>query len=59
MVALTPVEAQLTRLVAQGLSNWEVAAQLCVAPGTVAFHLRSTFVEHGITSPGQLAQLAR
>ena len=58
LVALTPMEAQVARLVAQGLSNKDVAAQLWISPRTVAFHLRGVFVKLGISSRGALAQLS-
>jgi DNA-binding CsgD family transcriptional regulator len=57
LVALTPMEAQVARLVAQGLSNKDVATQLWISPRTVAFHLRGVFAKHGITSRGELSQL--
>jgi DNA-binding CsgD family transcriptional regulator len=56
-VALTPMETQVARLVAQGMSNKDVAAQLWISPRTVAFHLRGVFAKHGIVSRGELAQL--
>ena len=43
LVDLTPMEAQVARLVVQGLSNKDVAAQLWISPRTVAFHLRGAF----------------
>ena len=52
---LTPQEAQVAELVAQGLSNREVAAQLFVSPRTVEFHLRNVFAKRGLTSRSQLA----
>ena len=57
LVALTPMEIQVARLVAQGLSNKDVAAQLWISPRTVAFHLRGVFAKAGVTSRGALAQL--
>lgn len=57
LVALTPMESQVARLVAQGLSNKDVAAQLWISPRTVAFHLRGVFAKAGISSRGALAQL--
>jgi DNA-binding CsgD family transcriptional regulator len=56
-IALTPMEAQVARLVAQGLSNKDVATQLWISPRTVAFHLRGVFAKHGISSRGELGQL--
>jgi DNA-binding CsgD family transcriptional regulator len=53
---LTAQELQVTKLVAAGLSNREVAAQLFVSPRTVDFHLRNVFTKLGVTSRSQLAQ---
>jgi len=51
------MEAQVARLVAQGASNKDVAAQLWISPRTVAFHLRGVFAKLGVSSRGSLAQL--
>ena len=53
---LTAQELQVTKMVADGLSNREVAAQLFVSPRTVDFHLRNVFTKLGVTSRSQLAQ---
>jgi len=57
LVELTPMERKVAQLVATGLSNKDVAAQIWVSPRTVAFHLRNVFAKAGVTSRGQLAQL--
>jgi DNA-binding CsgD family transcriptional regulator len=54
---LTPTEAQVAQLVAQGLANRDVAAQLFVSPRTVDFHLRNVYAKLGITSRGELAHV--
>jgi DNA-binding NarL/FixJ family response regulator len=54
---LTPREFHAARLVAQGLSNKEVAAQLYLSPRTIDFHLRNVFRKLDITSRTQLARL--
>jgi DNA-binding NarL/FixJ family response regulator len=54
---LTQQELQIARLVAQGLSNREVAAHLFLSPRTIDFHLRNVFRKLGVTPRMQLAQL--
>ncbi len=56
-VLLTPTELKVAQLVASGLSNKDVAAQIWVSPRTVAFHLRNVFAKAGVTSRGELSQL--
>jgi DNA-binding CsgD family transcriptional regulator len=55
--ALTPQELQVATLVAQGMSNRDVAGQLFVSPRTVDFHLRNVFAKLGISSRGELARV--
>ena len=54
---LTAQERQISRLVAEGLSNKEVAAQLFLSPRTIDSHLRNVFQKLGVTSRTQLARL--
>jgi DNA-binding CsgD family transcriptional regulator len=54
-VGLTPQEGAVARLVAQGLTNREVAAQLVVSLNTIEYHLKNVYSKLGITSRSQLA----
>ncbi|MGH9214580.1 MAG: ATP-binding protein [Acidimicrobiales bacterium] len=54
---LTPQEVQVVRLVAEGGSNQEVAAQLFLSPRTVAYHLYKAFPKLGVGSRADLARL--
>jgi DNA-binding CsgD family transcriptional regulator len=53
---LTPQQLQIVRVVAEGLSNKEVAQRLFVSPRTVDNHLRNAFAKLGVTSRTQLVR---
>jgi DNA-binding NarL/FixJ family response regulator len=54
--ALTGQEAQIVRLVREGLSNPEIAARLFLSPRTIEWHLSRIFTKLGITSRMQLVR---
>jgi DNA-binding CsgD family transcriptional regulator len=56
--AMTTSELTVARLVAEGLTNREVAERLFVSPHTVNTHLRHVFSKLGINSRVELARLA-
>jgi ATP/maltotriose-dependent transcriptional regulator MalT len=51
---LTAQEAQVVRLVREGLSNQDIGARLFISPRTVKYHLRKVFIKLDITSRTQL-----
>jgi DNA-binding CsgD family transcriptional regulator len=56
--SLTDTDRSVSNLVAQGLTNQQVADQLFISVHTVAFHLRQVFSKLGIRSRVELARLA-
>ncbi|MDV7099340.1 LuxR C-terminal-related transcriptional regulator [Gordonia amicalis] len=56
---LTPQEEAVTALVARGLSNREVAAELFISPKTVQYHLTRIYAKLGLRSRSELAASRR
>ena len=56
--SLTDTERRIADLVAQGLSNRQVASKIFLSTHTVAFHLRHVFWKLGVSSRVQLARMA-
>jgi DNA-binding CsgD family transcriptional regulator len=54
--ALTGTERTVAELVAQGLTNREVAARIFLSPHTVSFHLRKVYRKLGIRSRVELTR---
>jgi ATP/maltotriose-dependent transcriptional regulator MalT len=56
---LTPTEARVAELAADGLSNKEIAQSLVVSVNTVETHLSHTYSKLGVRSRSQLAGILR
>jgi DNA-binding CsgD family transcriptional regulator len=57
-LSLTGTECAVSKLVAEGLTNQQVADQMFISVHTVAFHLRQVFRKLGISSRVELARAA-
>lgn len=56
--ALSERELEIVALVAQGLTNREIAVRVYLSPNTVKVHLRNIFAKTGVASRTELSMLA-
>lgn len=57
-VDLTPREMEVVQLLAEGLSNKEIARALSVSPRTINFHLDNIYAKMGVRSRTETAVYA-
>lgn len=57
-IKITHRDEQVLKLLVQGCSNKEIAAQLNISPRTVKQHLRTLFLRAGITEGRKRVKLA-
>jgi DNA-binding CsgD family transcriptional regulator len=54
---LTAQEVQIAQLVAEGMTNPQIASQIYISKSTVEYHLRKIYRKLGVTTRTQLARL--
>lgn len=59
MFGLTPTEARISGLLAEGLRRDEIAGRMAISSTTVAFHLRNVFSKTGMHREAALVALIR
>jgi ATP/maltotriose-dependent transcriptional regulator MalT len=57
LARLSPQEMQIVRMVAEGMSNREVAGQLFLSPRTVEYHLYKAYPKLGVSSRSELVRV--
>jgi DNA-binding CsgD family transcriptional regulator len=57
IASLTAQELQIARMVSQGATNKDIAAQLFLSPRTVEYHLYKAYPKLGVASRGELSRL--
>jgi DNA-binding CsgD family transcriptional regulator len=55
--SLTAAELRIARLVAEGLTNREIASRLTLSPHTIDYHLKHAFSKLRLRSRVQLARI--
>jgi DNA-binding CsgD family transcriptional regulator len=56
--SLTPTEERVVALVAEGLTNPQIAERMFIAPGTVKVHVSHVFTKLGLSTRSELAAAA-
>ena len=59
LASLTPAERQIADLVAEGLTNPEIAQRLFISPRTVQTHVSHALAKLGVSSRRELAKAVR
>ena len=57
LTSLTKREREIAELVAEGLTNREIAARLVVSPRTPEYHIRNVLKKLGLNSREEIARL--